>query len=88
LAQDSFTRGYFTEGRHTLIIDEAVHIPTYSFSELEYREILNILPVTLHQGLGAVCAGLFKEINKLEQLKSGNRLLKCHLYLSTQNSPT
>ncbi|ULT55870.1 hypothetical protein L1999_22695 [Neobacillus drentensis] len=77
LAQDAFTREYFMEGRHTLIIDEALHIPTFSFSEIEYRKMQSILPISLHGDLLAVCKGLFKELNRLEQQKSGNLLLKC-----------
>lgn len=82
LSRDEKMKLAFADGRHTLIIDEMINIPTYTFSETEYRRMENILPISLHQILIDLCYPLFEKINQLRQQKPGNRLVKCRLQLN------
>ncbi|MBM7604007.1 hypothetical protein JOC75_001980 [Metabacillus crassostreae] len=57
--EDIHDRQFFTKDRHTMVIDEALHMPIYSFTEKKYLEILNLLPFSLHPLFVKACEGLF-----------------------------
>lgn len=75
LCQHPSLREYFERGRHTLILDEQMDIPMFSFSESTYKEILNSLPSHLDAKFIALSKGLFNLITELKQNDS-NRLIK------------
>ncbi len=66
LSQEPGIRAYFERNRHTLIIDEQLELPVYSFSDQLYREINGSLPQNLVPKLHSICQGLFNEINVLK----------------------
>jgi hypothetical protein len=76
LTQNPQLRKYFEQGRNTLILDEQMDIPMFSFSKRSYKEILNSLPTHLDHKFIALCDGLFKLITELKQGKVSNRLVK------------
>ncbi|WP_407313772.1 hypothetical protein [Desulfosporosinus sp. SB140] len=77
LSQDPYTREYFERGRHTLIIDEQLELPIYSYSEQLYREMMGFLPSRkLQAGLLKVSEGLANEITGLQLNKDPNRIFK------------
>ena len=59
LCEDEKTRQYFTKGRDTLIIDEKINFPIYTFNDEKYKEIHNILPHSLRNELSKICQPLF-----------------------------
>lgn len=64
LCLDSKTRSIFEQGRHTLVIDEQIEPPKYSFSEEEYLLCRDGLRSRwLGDELSAICDGLFQVIN-------------------------
>lgn len=68
LCSDTEIRSLLTEGRHTLIIDERIDFPKYSFSLKTYKEMMNILPFSLHGDLHNVCLPLFNEMERIKSL--------------------
>jgi hypothetical protein len=58
LCEDAETRKYFEKGRHTLIIDEKVDFPVYTFSKKTYEDIQALLPFGLENDLSEVCKPL------------------------------
>lgn len=76
LSQDSYTRQYFERGRHTLIIDEQLELPIYSYSEQLVDEMIGFLPRKMKQELLKVTEGLSNEITKLQLNKDPNRIFK------------
>jgi hypothetical protein len=78
LCLDKQLRGAFTEGRHTLIIDEKISLPVYSFSEKVYREMQVALPFQLQEELIQVCKPLFSKITQLQSKRnSNNECIRC-----------
>ena len=79
LSQDAYTRQYFERSRHTLIIDEQLELPIYSYSEQLYREMMGFLPSRRMQaGLLTVSEGLSNEITILQLNKNPNRIFKAN----------
>lgn len=79
LSQEPHFRQYFERERHTLIIDEQLELPIYSFSEQLYQEMNGALPShTIVPKLQAVCQGLFTEITRLRHVKANNHILKAN----------
>lgn len=76
LCQNPQLRKYFEQGRNTLILDEQMDIPMFSFSKRTYKEILASLPTHLDSKFIALCDGLFKLITELKQGKVSNSLVK------------
>lgn len=77
LSQEPHTRQFFERGRHTLIIDEQLELPIYSYSEQLHREMMGFLPSRkLQAGLLRVSDGLANEITKLQLNKDPNRIFK------------
>lgn len=63
LCLDPKTRAIFEQGRHTLVIDEQIEPPTYSFSEDEYLRCCDLIRSRwLIDKLSVLCSGLFDEI--------------------------
>ena len=79
LSQEPNYRQYFERARHTLIIDEQLDLPVYSFSGQLFQEMYSSLPShTLVTKLLAVCQGLFTEITRLRHIKANNFILKAN----------
>lgn len=76
LCQNPQLRKYFEQGRNTLILDEQMDIPVFSFSKRTYKEIIASLPSHLDPKFITLCDGLFKLITELKQGKVSNRLVK------------
>lgn len=76
LCQNPQLRKYFEQGRNTLILDEQMDIPVFSFSKRTYKEILASMPTHLDPKFIALCDVLFKLITELKQGKVSNRLVK------------
>ena len=74
LCEDEKTRQYFTKERDTLIIDEKINFPIYTFNDEKYKEIHNILPHSLRNELSKICQPLF---NILSEMKLEKRYNKC-----------
>ncbi|ANY65346.1 hypothetical protein BBD42_01785 [Paenibacillus sp. BIHB 4019] len=72
LCSDIANRSLLTEGRHTLIIDERIDFPKYSFSKKTYKDMMNIFPVSLHGDLVNVCRPLFNEMDNILSLTDEN----------------
>lgn len=75
LCQNPQLREYFERGRHTLVLDEQMDIPVFSFSDETYKEILKSLPSHLDTKFIALSKGLLNLITELKQNNS-NRLVK------------
>ena len=71
-------RNWFTSGRHTLIIDESIPAPICSFSERKFREIREVLPISLQSTLLDNCQALFNEIASQGQDKRTNFVSQCY----------
>ncbi|MFC7561128.1 hypothetical protein ACFQ5D_07365 [Paenibacillus farraposensis] len=70
LCEDNELRRWFTEGRHTQIIDERIDFDIVSFSRSEYDTLFSILPHTLHPLLYDAVSGLLNQINECERMKT------------------
>lgn len=62
-------RQVFTQGRHTLIIDERIDFTKYSFSKKIYDEMMKILPFGLHNSLVDVSRSLLNEMDRVKGQK-------------------
>ncbi|MBU9706820.1 hypothetical protein KSP24_07740 [Paenibacillus sp. AK121] len=85
LCEDDELRLWFTEGRHTQIIDERIDFDIVSFSRSEYDAILSVLPHTLHPLLYDATKGLLDQIKECERMKttegkklSSRGIIRCH----------
>jgi hypothetical protein len=79
------TRKAFCKERHTLIIDEKINFPVYSFDEAKYYDILNAIPVALHPKLFEVCEPLRMLKEKYSQLNgSNNECYRCNPVIDTE----
>ncbi|MET3208800.1 UNVERIFIED_CONTAM: hypothetical protein ABIC26_001739 [Paenibacillus sp. PvR008] len=85
LCEDDKLRRWFTEGRHTQIIDERIDFDIVSFSRSEYDSILSVLPHTLHPLLYDATKGLLDQANECERMKtsegkklSSRGIIRCH----------
>lgn len=85
LCEDEELRRWFTEGRHTQIIDERIDFDIVSFSRSEYNKLFSVLPHTLHPLLYDATKGLLDQVNACERMKtsegkklSSRGILRCH----------
>lgn len=75
-SQEPGIRAYFEHNRHTLIIDEQLELPVYSFSDQLYRDMNGSVPHTLVPKLHSICQGLFNEIKCLESKDNNSNLVQ------------
>lgn len=64
--------------RHTLIIDEALDVDVYSFSENDLKWAESKLPSTLHEMLLKVCDGLLIAIQRLRPKEHAHHIVPCY----------
>lgn len=74
-SQDYF-RAFFEKDRHTLVIDEQLEVPVFSFSKKTFGEILACLSYDFKDILDLLCEPLHRELEGLMQGQHGNRLVK------------
>lgn len=85
LCENNELRQWFTEGRHTQVIDERIDFDIVSFSRSEYNNLFSILPHTLHPLLYDAVSGLLDQVNECERMKtsegkklSSTGIIRCH----------
>lgn len=63
LSQENYIRPYFELNRHTLIIDEQMELPIYSFSKQSWMEVNNSLPtMELRELHNKICQPLLTQL--------------------------
>ncbi|KZE81627.1 hypothetical protein AV545_09110 [Paenibacillus jamilae] len=90
LCEDDELRRWFTEGRHTQVIDERIDFDIVSFSRFEYDTLFSVLPHTLHPLLYDATKGLLDQINECERMKtsegkklSSRGIIRCYSKLDS-----
>ncbi|QDA29705.1 hypothetical protein FGY93_23580 [Paenibacillus polymyxa] len=85
LCENNELRQWFTEGRHTQIIDERIDFDIVSFSRSDYDTILSVSPHTLHPLLYDATNSLLNQIDACERMKtsegkklSSRGIIRCH----------
>lgn len=79
LCEEKDTRKYFEQDRHTLIIDEKVDFPIFTFSKKNYDEIHSILPFGLENELSEACKPLKDMVSFLfNDAKTKHECLFCN----------
>jgi hypothetical protein len=92
LCSDKKLRDIFTEGRHTLIIDEKIEFPTYSISKNDLSILRSAYNHTIHDLVDKVCKPLFVLIDDLKNRKNKNgkliyntQIMRCRPLLEDMN---
>ncbi|MCI3922505.1 hypothetical protein MO973_19930 [Paenibacillus sp. TRM 82003] len=70
LCLDDETREFFTDNRHTLIIDEKINFPIYTFSKTSYDKVRSYLPPHTQDDFDDVCNKLRFSLVDLDQRKN------------------
>lgn len=85
LCENNELRRWFTEGKHTQIIDERIDFDIVSFSRSDYNNLFSVLPHTLHPLLYDATKGLLDQVNACERMKtnegkklSSTGIIRCH----------
>jgi hypothetical protein len=76
LCLDDEIRQVFTEGRHTLIVDEKILFPIYSYNDDLHSTVRSILPVSLRKMYDGVCDRLDKELSKIKENDNINACIR------------
>lgn len=74
LCLDDELRAAFTDSRHTLIIDEKVNFPIYTYSKKLYDDVRGLLPTVLQPQFDKVCKRLNVELINHDHEK--NKVIK------------
>ncbi|PWV97401.1 hypothetical protein DFQ01_12144 [Paenibacillus cellulosilyticus] len=75
LALDAYTRAFFTEGRHTLVIDEALFPPVCTLSATKIRAVQQVWPLMMQRSLVDAYEPFLHEIQRLS--KSQEQIVVC-----------
>lgn len=75
LCENEELREMITKGRDTLIIDEKINFPVYTFNDKRYTEIFKILPNGLRTSLTVVCKNLNEFIDFQKSIKHTNKVV-------------
>jgi hypothetical protein len=76
LCLDDNIRKYFTKGRHTLIIDEKVMFPVYTYNDELYNAVHKIFPHALRDPLKNICQGLNNILISIKNNKQSNAVTR------------
>lgn len=75
LCENESLRELFTADRDTLIIDEKINFPVYTYNDKRYLQIFEILPDGLRESLVNICKPLNEFIETQKVLKHTNKVL-------------
>lgn len=75
LCNDEKLKELFTEGRDTLIIDEKINFPIYTFNDKRFTDIFSIVPNSIRESLLKVCKPLTEYIEYQKTVRNTNKVI-------------